>query len=66
LIGCPDQESFVHRSGRTGRAGKAGLNIVFCSNIEDRQVKTKRSETKEEHGTRALPASTRTPFFRLL
>lgn len=33
-----EQESFVHRSGRTGRAGKDGLNIVFCSNIEDRQV----------------------------
>lgn len=28
----------MHRSGRTGRAGKEGLNIVFCSNIEDRQV----------------------------
>lgn len=28
----------MHRSGRTGRAGKVGLNIVFCSNIEDRQV----------------------------
>ncbi|CAN0519529.1 unnamed protein product, partial [Ectocarpus sp. 12 AP-2014] len=30
--------SFVHRSGRTGRAGKVGLNIMLCSNVEDRQL----------------------------
>eukprot|EP00903_Cladosiphon_okamuranus_P015453 g14271.t2 len=33
-----DKESFVHRSGRTGRAGKAGLNIILCSHVEDRQL----------------------------
>ncbi|CAM9467978.1 unnamed protein product, partial [Ectocarpus sp. 4 AP-2014] len=33
-----EKESFVHRSGRTGRAGKAGLNIMLCSNVEDRQL----------------------------
>ena len=35
---CSEQESFVHRSGRTGRAGNSGVNIVLCSNVEDRQV----------------------------
>jgi superfamily II DNA/RNA helicase len=24
-------DSFVHRTGRTGRAGKEGINIVLCS-----------------------------------
>eukprot|EP00904_Undaria_pinnatifida_P000984 jgi/Undpi1/10887/HiC_scaffold_3.g01413.m1 len=33
-----DKESFVHRSGRTGRAGNSGVNIVLCSNVEDRQL----------------------------
>lgn len=28
-LGCRHQDSFVHRSGRTGRIGKAGLNILF-------------------------------------
>lgn len=27
-------DSFVHRSGRTGRAGKSGMNIVFCQKNE--------------------------------
>lgn len=27
-------DSFVHRTGRTGRAGKDGLNIVFAEKSE--------------------------------
>ena len=27
-------DSFVHRSGRTGRAGKSGHNIIFCPKNE--------------------------------
>ncbi len=27
-------DSFVHRSGRTGRAGKAGMNLLLCSKQE--------------------------------
>lgn len=27
-------DSVVHRSGRTGRAGKAGTNLIFCSKSE--------------------------------
>ena len=27
-------DSFVHRSGRTGRAGKSGMNLLLCSKSE--------------------------------
>ena len=33
-----DPEVYVHRSGRTGRAGKNGLSIVFISNKEYKQL----------------------------
>lgn len=33
-----DQESYVHRIGRTGRAGKEGVAITFISNSEVRHV----------------------------
>lgn len=34
-----DQESYIHRSGRTGRAGKEGLAITFINKHELRDVK---------------------------
>ena len=34
-----DPEVYVHRSGRTGRAGKQGLSIVFVSKKEFRRLK---------------------------
>ena len=34
-----DPEVYVHRSGRTGRAGKEGLSIVFISKGEIRKLK---------------------------
>ncbi|KAL3876853.1 hypothetical protein ACJMK2_034638 [Sinanodonta woodiana] len=33
-----DVDSFIHRSGRTGRAGKAGINIVFYKQNEESQL----------------------------
>lgn len=35
-----DSETFVHRSGRTGRAGKEGTAILLFSNNQRRTVKT--------------------------
>lgn len=34
-----DQESYVHRIGRTGRAGKTGIAITFINNSEMRKIK---------------------------
>lgn len=33
-LGCRHIDSFVHRSGRTGRVGKKGLNIIFFEKDE--------------------------------
>lgn len=33
-LGCRHIDSFVHRSGRTGRIGKNGLNIIFFEKDE--------------------------------
>ncbi len=36
----PDQlESYTHRSGRTARAGKKGISLVFINPREDRKIK---------------------------
>ncbi|MFC1841892.1 DEAD/DEAH box helicase, partial [Candidatus Dependentiae bacterium] len=35
-----DQESYVHRIGRTGRAGKEGTAITFVSNRDVRHIKS--------------------------
>lgn len=33
-LGCRNVDAFVHRSGRTGRAGKSGRNYVFTTREE--------------------------------
>ena len=33
-LGCRHLDSFVHRSGRTGRRGKEGKNIIFFDSSE--------------------------------
>lgn len=37
-MGCHDAEQFVHRSGRTARKGKSGLNILFYESKESKFV----------------------------
>ncbi len=32
-------DSFVHRSGRTGRANKEGMNLIFCDKSELQDIK---------------------------
>jgi ATP-dependent RNA helicase DeaD len=34
----PDSETYLHRIGRTGRAGKEGIAISFVTKMEDRRV----------------------------
>lgn len=37
-LGCRHIDSFVHRSGRTGRIGKEGLNIIFFEKEETKFI----------------------------
>ena len=37
-LGCRHVDSFVHRSGRTGRVGKSGLNIIFFEKEETKFI----------------------------
>lgn len=37
-MSCKELDSFVHRSGRTARKGKDGLNILFFEKDETRFV----------------------------
>ena len=41
-----DSESYVHRIGRTGRAGRHGESILFINNHQKYQLKRLESETK--------------------
>ena len=43
-----DQESYVHRIGRTGRAGKSGQSITFVTNNEMGYLKAIENLTKKE------------------
>ncbi|WEV45653.1 DEAD/DEAH box helicase [Streptococcaceae bacterium ESL0687] len=43
-----DQESYVHRIGRTGRAGKSGQSITFVTNNEMGYLKAIEKLTKKE------------------
>ncbi len=43
-----DNESYVHRIGRTGRAGKSGVSISFVSRSESRRLKDIERHTKTQ------------------
>jgi len=43
-----DQESYIHRIGRTGRAGKKGVAITFLNGGETRRMKQLTSKFKTE------------------
>lgn len=50
-----DPEVFVHRSGRTGRAGKDGISMALIKPEESRKLKQIKSATKIEIHERTIP-----------
>jgi ATP-dependent RNA helicase RhlE len=52
-----DPSSYVHRIGRTARAGKSGVAISFCDNVEVKLLKT-----IEKNINSKIPVDTTHPF----
>lgn len=50
-----DPEVFVHRSGRTGRAGKDGISMALIKPEESRKLKQIKSSTKIEINEKKIP-----------
>ncbi|OLS38717.1 DEAD/DEAH box helicase [Alkalihalophilus pseudofirmus] len=50
-----DPESYVHRIGRTGRAGKSGLALTFATPREREHVKTIEQVSKKKMTRREVP-----------
>lgn len=50
-----DPEVFVHRSGRTGRAGKSGISMALVKPDETRKLKNIISSTKFEMTEKQIP-----------
>ena len=50
-----DPEVFVHRSGRTGRAGKDGISMALIKPEESRKLKQIKSATKIEINEKKIP-----------
>ena len=50
-----DPEVFVHRSGRTGRAGKDGISMALIKQEESRKLKQIKSDTKIEMVEKNIP-----------
>lgn len=51
-----DAESYVHRAGRTGRAGKSGTAVVMYSDREMRDLKSLERECRVKFELEAAPA----------
>ena len=50
-----DPEVFVHRSGRTGRAGKDGVSMALIKPEETRKLKQIKAQTKIELAEKQIP-----------
>lgn len=46
-----DPESYVHRIGRTGRAGKTGVSVTFVSANEESYLRSIENLTKKKNAT---------------
>ncbi|MCK5632686.1 DEAD/DEAH box helicase [bacterium] len=51
-----DQESYVHRIGRTGRAGKKGVAITFINTRESHRIKQIANRFKAEINSMPIPS----------
>ncbi|RNI07770.1 DEAD/DEAH box helicase [Methanohalophilus halophilus] len=51
-----DEESYVHRIGRTGRAGKEGVAITFASGKDIRKIKNIQKHTKAKIIRKNVPS----------
>lgn len=56
-----EPESYVHRIGRTARAGTSGIAIAFCDETEGRLLKDIEKLTKHPLARRALPELVKLP-----
>ena len=55
----PDEaETYTHRSGRTGRAGKTGISMVIVSKSEVRKIKSIERIIKKEFEKKEIPSGT--------
>jgi ATP-dependent RNA helicase DeaD len=64
-----DPEIYVHRSGRTGRAGKSGLSIAIIHTREQRKLQNIGRATKIEFHKKEVPSGEdicRTQLYRLI
>ncbi len=53
----PDEiETYTHRSGRTGRAGKVGVSMVIVSKSEVRKIKSVERIIKQEFEKKNIPS----------
>ena len=51
-----DEESYVHRIGRTGRAGKSGISFTFVTSRETYQLRDIERYTKSKIGLHTVPS----------
>ena len=51
-----DPEAFVHRTGRTGRAGKDGLSIVLYGSEDEHDLRKFERHTKRTFPQFAVPS----------
>jgi ATP-dependent RNA helicase DeaD len=53
----PAAESYVHRIGRTGRAGREGVAITFAEPREHRQLRNIEAQTRQRITVRPVPSA---------
>ena len=60
-----DTEAYVHRIGRTGRAGREGTAILFATHRERRMLRAIESATRQRIDTMTLPSMSDVRYIRI-